>query len=563
MMPASKSVKCLFCFLLIACFNTPLLAQHHTISEGQHPEFTRADTLRGTITPQRAWWNVTFYDLHLTIHPQDSTIEGYNQIFYRVKGPVRDMQIDLQQPLEIEKIVQNGQTLDFHRVGQSAAYFVDVPEDLQRDSIYTVSVYYHGKPIVAENPPWDGGFIWAQDSLGNPWVATAVQGIGASVWWPNKDHQYDEPDSMRMHFTVPQPMVAVGNGRLKNVTKNDDMTTYTWFVSNPINNYGVALYAGNYVKFTDTFSGLKGELDLSYWVLEQDLKEAKEQFQQVKPMLKCFEYWFGPYPFYEDSYKLVQAPYLGMEHQSAVAYGNNFMNGYHGTDLSGTGWGLKWDFIIIHESAHEWWGNSVTTEDIADMWVHEGFTNYSEMLYTQCRFGKEAGAEYVRGLRKNILNDRPIIGEYGVNYSGSGDMYYKASNMIHMIRQIIDSDSTFRAILRGIQQKFYHQTVTSQQIEDYIIAKSGKDLDDLFDQYLRTTKVPVLKYYFEGGRLHYKWANTIPFFDMPIEVRLDEGGWTFIEPVSSHWRMIKHDLESTGHYKVNKNYYVNVKRIEK
>ncbi len=530
----------------------------------QQATFTRADTLRGTITPQRAWWDVTFYDLHLAIHPQDSTIEGYNRIFYRVTGPVRDMQIDLQQPLEIDKIVQNGKKLDYHRVHQSAAYFVDVPEGLKKDSIYTISVYYHGKPIVAENPPWDGGFIWAQDSLGNPWVATAVQGLGASAWWPNKDHQSDEPDSMRISFTVPEPMVAVSNGRLQEVIhRENDMVTYTWFVSNPINNYGVALYAGNYVNFTDTFQGLKGELDLSYWVLEHHLKEAKEQFKQVKPMLKCFEYWFGPYPFYEDSYKLVEAPYLGMEHQSAVAYGNDFMQGYHGTDLSGTGWGLKWDFIIIHESAHEWWGNSVTSKDIADMWVHEGFTTYAEALYVQCRFGKKAGAEYVRGLRQHILNNRPIIGEYAVNYAGSGDMYSKASNMLHTVRQIINNDSTFRAILRGIQQKFYHQTVTSQRIEDYIISQSGKDLDDLFDQYLRETEIPVFKYYIKKGRLHYKWANVIPHFDMPVEVRIDEGSWSFIEPASGHWKIVKLALKSPENFAVNKNYYVKVERVKK
>ncbi len=552
----SSLFKYLFLFSFTVLFCKSAVAQ-------QTLQFTRADTLRGTITPQRAWWDITFYDLHINIHPQDSTIEGVNRIFYEVTGPVRDMQIDLQQPLEIEKIVQNEVKLDYRRVGQSAAYFVDVPEGLQLDSIYTVSVYYHGKPIIAENAPWDGGFVWARDSLGNPWVATAVQGLGASAWWPNKDHQSDEPDSMRISFTVPQPMVAVANGRLKDVTKQNGMATYTWFVSNPINNYNVAFNGGNYVNFKNTFEGLKGELDLSYWVLEQDLEEAKEQFKQVGPMMKCFEYWFGPYPFYEDSFKMVQVPYLGMEHQSAVAYGNNFMPGYRGTDLSGTGWGLKWDFIIIHESAHEWWGNSVTSKDVADMWVHEGFTNYAEALYVECRFGKEAGAEYMRGLRHRIKNEQPVAGIYGVQQEGSGDMYYKASNMLHMVRQIINDDSTFRSILRGIQQKFYHETVTGQQIEDYIIAKSGKDLDDLFDQYLRETNIPVLQYYIEKGRLHYKWANVIPHFDMPVEVRLDEGSWTFIEPVSDHWKIVKHDLESPKQFEVNKNYYVKVERVRR
>lgn len=545
-------------FTLILCRTSQA---QHALSES-HPQFTRADTLRGSITPQRAWWDVTFYDLYITIHPQDSTIEGFNRISYRVIDMVKDMQIDLQQPLVIKKIVQNGQTLDYHRVGQSGAYFVDVPDSLSQDSIYTLSVYYHGKPIVAENPPWDGGFIWAQDSLGNPWIATAVQGLGASAWWPNKDHPYDEADSIRMHFTVPQPMVAVGNGRLEDVTKHDDMATYTWFVSNPINNYGVALSAGNYVNFTDTYHGLKGELDLSYWVLQQDLSEAKEQFKQVKPMLKCFEYWFGPYPFYEDSYKLVQSPHLGMEHQSAVAYGNHFQNGYLGRDISGTGWGLKWDFIIIHESAHEWWANSVTNREVADMWIHEAFGTYAGGLYTECQFGKKAGAEFIRGLRARITNNRPIIGEYSVHYAGSSDMYPKGGNMILMIREIIDNDSTFRAMLHGIQQKFYHQTVTSRQIEDYIIAQTGKDFDDLFDQYLRETDIPVFKYYFKNERVYYKWSNVIPHFDMPVEVRLDNSGWTFIEPVSDHWQFKKTNLKSPKQFEISKNYYIKVKKAK-
>ncbi|HLR76070.1 MAG TPA: M1 family aminopeptidase, partial [Balneolaceae bacterium] len=261
--------------------------------------------------------------------------------------------------------------------------------------------------------------------------------------------------------------------------------------------------------------------------------------------------------------KLVQAPYLGMEHQSAVAYGNKFEDGYMGTDLSGTGWGLKWDFIIIHESAHEWWGNSITTKDVADMWVHEGFANYAEALYTECLDGREAGAEYVRGVRHRILNDRPVIGEYGVNYEGSGDMYYKGGNVVQMIRQNMNDDSAFRALLHGLQKNFFHQTVTSQQIEDYIIAQSGIDLDDLFDQYLRETNVPVLKYYIKKNRLHFKWTNVFPHFDMPVKVRLTEDDWSLIKPVSDHWKAVKIDLESPEHFEVNKNYYIRTKRVEK
>lgn len=525
----------------------------------QQTGFTRADTLRGSITPQRAWWEVTYYDLHTTVHPEDSTIEGNNTIYYRVTDEPQKMQIDLQQPLQIDKITQNGQELTYKRIENTNAWFVDVPQSMDRGSIHNLSVYYHGKPRVAVNPPWDGGFIWAQDSLGNAWVATANQGLGASVWWPNKDHQTAEPDSMLISITVPDPMVNVSNGRLRGTTVHENgTTTWSWFVSNPINNYNVAVNAGNYVNFTDTFEGKKGTLDLSYWVLEQHIDQAREQFKQVKPMLRCFEDWFGPYPFYEDSYKLVEAPHLGMEHQSAVAYGNGYQNGYHGTDLSGTGWGMKFDFIIIHESGHEWWGNSITAKDIADMWVHEGFTSYAEALYVECRFGKKAGAEYARGLRDRIQNDRPIIGKYGVNNEGSGDMYYKGHNMLHTIRQIADDDSTWESILRGLQRDFYHQTVTSAQVENYINQRIDYDLQPVFDQYLRHTDIPTLQYYIsENDKLYYRWQAGVENFDMPIEVTLSNNTFSVIKPTTEQWRTAALKLSDDTSFQIDPNYYIN------
>lgn len=519
---------------------------------------TKADSLRGSITPQRAWWDVAYYDLHVTIQPADSSITGYNNITYRVKDDPKRLQVDLQDPLQIDQITQNGQPLAYQRAENSYAYMVEVPGDLKQDSLYTLTVYYHGRPKVAQNPPWDGGFIWAEDSLGNNWIATANQGLGASVWWPNKDHQTAEPDSMSINITVPDPMVNVSNGRLRDTTRHENgMTTWSWFVSSPINNYNVSVNAGNYRNFTDTFDGKKGQLDLSYWVLEQHLEKAKKQFRQVKPMMRCFEDWFGPYPFYKDSFKLVQTPHLGMEHQSAVAYGNGFKNGYRGKDLSGTGWGLKWDFIIIHESGHEWWGNSITTKDIADMWVHEGFTSYSESIYTECRFGKEAGAEYTRGLRDRIQNKKPITGKYGLNNEGSGDMYYKGHNMLHMIRQIVDNDSTWKQLLRGLQKEFYHQTVTSDQVERYIIAGSGKDLDDVFDQYLHYADIPTFQYYIRNGRLFYRWKADVSQFDMPLEVTLNSADtYSFIYPTSNHWKQSELNLEKTSNFSINPNYYI-------
>ena len=532
-----------------------------TVTFAQQTEFTRQDTLRGTITPQRAWWDVNFYDLHVTIQPGDSTIRGHNRITYTVTGPSREMQIDLQQPLQVDRIVQKGSSLDFRRVGN--AFFVTIPKDQPVGSRHTITVYYHGKPKVAENPPWDGGFIWAQDSLGNPWIATANQGLGASVWWPNKDHQTAEPDSMSINITVPESMINVSNGRLRDSVHHDNgMTTYSWFVSNPINNYNVAVNAGNYVNFKDTYQGAEGTLDLSYWVLEHNLEKAREQFQQVKPMLKCFEHWFGPYPFYEDSFKLVETPHLGMEHQSAVAYGNEYQNGYRGKDLSGTGWGLKWDFILIHESGHEWWGNNVTTKDIADMWVHEGFTSYSEAIYTECRFGEQAGSEYVIGLRRNIQNDRPIIGKYGVNHEGSGDMYYKGNNMLHTIRQIVGDDEKWRQILRGIQYTYYHQTVTSQQVENYINLHADTDLSKVFDQYLRHSDIPVLQYHVSDNTLYYRWKADVKGFDMPVKVKLNGDGYSFIQPVTSKWKSTDINLENKDAFKVDPNFYVRTERVE-
>lgn len=537
-------------------FSSPILAQDSGVLA------TKKDSLRGSITAERSWWDVVYYDLNATIQPEDSSITGYNNITYRVTKEPKRMQIDLQDPLTIDQIKQNGQTLKYNRVKNSYAYMVEVPHNLNKDSLYTISVYYQGKPKVAENAPWDGGFVWAQDSLGNPWIATANQGLGASVWWPTKDHQSAEPDSMSINITVPSNITNVSNGRLRDTTQHGNgMSTWSWFVSNPINNYNIAVNAGNYVNFKDTYGGRDGTLDLSYWVLEHNLKKAKDQFQQVKPMMQCFEDWFGPYPFYEDSFKLVETPHLGMEHQSAVAYGNQYQHGYKGTDLSGTGWGLKWDFIIIHEAAHEWWGNNITTSDVADMWVHEGFTSYAESIYTECRFGKEAAAEYSRGLRDRIKNKSPMTGKYGLNNEGSGDMYYKGHNMLHMIRQIVNNDSTWKSILRGLQKEFRHQIVTADQIERYIIEQSGKDLDDVFDQYVHYADIPTFQYYIKNDVLHYRWKADLDHFNMPLKVTLTDGSYTFIYPSSDRWKRSNLALKNIGDFKIDKDFYVNVDSV--
>tara|TARA_R100001591_G_scaffold118621_1_gene142931 strand:+ start:3491 stop:5107 length:1617 start_codon:yes stop_codon:yes gene_type:complete len=488
---------------------------------GRLPEFNRQDTLRGTITAERAWWDVTYYHLDMKVNLDDSTFSGTNTILYKVDSLTTNlMQIDLQEPMQISEITQEGKALSFEREGN--VFFVETLQNQKIGEVYELKVQFFGKPKKAVRAPWDGGISWTRDKNGNPFVASSNQGIGASIWWPNKDHAYDEPDSMLMSITVRDDLMNVSNGRLrKEVDNNDGTKTWHWFVGNPINNYGVNINIGDYVHFEQIYEGEKGELDMDFYVLSYNLEKATEQFADAPRTMEAFEYWFGPYPFYEDSYKLVEAPYLGMEHQSSVTYGNGFENGYLGRDLSNTGWGLKFDFIIIHETGHEWFANNITYKDVADMWIHESFTHYSEYLFLEYHFGKKAANEYARGVRLSIQNDRPIIGVYNVNYEGSSDMYYKGGNMLHTIRQVIGDDELWREILRGLNKEFYHQTVTTEEIENYIIEKSGKDLEPIFDQYLRDYRVPVLEYYFRDNNLVYRWNNTVSNFNMPIKVYID------------------------------------------
>lgn len=526
----------------------------------QTPAFTHDDTLRGSITPERAWWDLRFYRLQLRVDPAEKFISGSNEIQYTVLQPGQTIQIDLQTPLRIERAEQDGQLLAVKPAGTNA-YWVELQKAQIPGARETLTVWYAGRPREAVHAPWDGGFSWSKDAAGRPFAATSCQGLGASVWWPCKDHMYDEPDSQAISVTVPRALTDVSNGRLRRVTDHADGThTFEWFVSNPVNNYGINVNIGNYTHFADTLHGANGVLDLDYYVLPENLEKAKIQFQQVKPMLRAFEYWFGPYPFYTDGYKLVEVPYLGMEHQSSVTYGNGYRNGYRGSDLSDTGWGLKWDFIIVHESAHEWFANNITYRDIADMWVHESFANYSEGLYTEFHFGKEAGAAYIRGCRQHIENRRPVVGVYNVNAEGSADMYYKGGNLLHTLRQIVDDDEKWRSILQGLNRDFYHQTVDGAQIEAYISAKSGKNLQKVFDQYLRNTAIPVLEYRREKGKILYRWANCETGFDMPVKVALSKGKFEFIYP-TSEWKSSPCKLPKRMDLRVDENFYVTSSRL--
>lgn len=518
----------------------------------QNQQFTKQDTLRGAITPERHWWDLTYYHLNIDVNPEKKFISGMNTIQYKVLQPNSVMQIDLQSPLKLTKAVQDGKELSIEHKGN--AHFITLKKNQKIGQINFVDVYYEGNPKEAIRPPWDGGITWNRDNNGNHFIASSCQGIGASIWWPCKDHMYDEVDSMLISVNVPRHLMNISNGRLREIEDHKNGTkTYKWFINNPINNYGVNINIGDYANFSEVYKGENGNLDMDYYVLSYNLVKAKEQFKQAPKMMEAFEHWFGPYPFYEDSFKLVEVPYLGMEHQSSVTYGNRYKNGYLGMDLSGTGWGKKFDFIIIHESGHEWFANNITYKDIADMWIHESFTAYSENLYLDYYYGKEASADYVIGTRKAIKNDRPIIGHYHVNHEGSGDMYYKGANMLHTLRQLIEDDNKWRNILRDINKEFYHQTVTTQQIEDFLCEHTGIDLTEFFNQYLRDTRIPTLEYSIEDKTLQYRWNNVVIGFDMPIQILLD-GDTQWIYPTKD-WQTLKLN-SNKSYFEIDSDFYV-------
>ena len=521
-------------------------------------EFTRQDSLRGSNNEFRNWWNVLHYDIQVEPEFDKKFIKGKNTIQFEITGekPGKVMQIDLQEPMQLGEVLLDGKKIkEVKREGN--VYFLTFKNKWQQNSKHTLELNFSGNPRVAVNPPWDGGWIFAKDAKGRPWMSVACQGLGASVWYPNKDYQGDEPDQgAKLAMIVPEDLIAIGNGKLVDMNQLGDKLEFVWEVKNPINNYNIIPYIGHYTELKDLYKGEKGDLSLNYWVLDYNREKAEKQFGQTQLMLKSFEKWMGPYPFYEDGYKLVESPHLGMEHQSAIAYGNHFENGYLGRDLSGSGWGLKWDFILIHESGHEWFGNNITTKDVADMWVHESFTAYSETLHTQELFGKEAGNDYVIGTRLNIENDIPMIGIYGVNQEGSGDIYYKGANMIHTFRQLLEDDELFRRILRGMNEKFYHKTVTTKEIENYMSQMSGIDLTQFFDQYLRTTMIPTLEYKLNGNEITYRWTNIVDKFDMPVKIA-NSDQWLF---PNAEWKTEKLKNGSEKDFKIDRNFYVFTKK---
>ncbi|MCG9911989.1 MAG: M1 family metallopeptidase [Flavobacteriales bacterium] len=507
---------------------------------------TKADTVRGTYNANRSWWDVKYYGI--TVRPEFETrsLIGNVSITFEVleKHPGY-MQIDLQEPLNIEAILLDDIPLSYERLEQ--AYLVRVSQDLPVGSEATVMIAYSGVPRAAVNPPWDGGLIWTRDKGGNPWISVACQGLGASVWFPCKDHVRDEPDrGASISVTVPANMINVSNGRFKRLTEGANYNTFTWEVKNPINNYNITLNAGHYTHFGETYEGLNGPLALDYWVLKENESKARKHFpEQTRKMMQHFEYWFGPYPFYEDGFKLVETPFLGMEHQSAIAYGNGFRNGYLGTDLSGSGWGLKWDYIIVHEAGHEWFGNHISVQDVADLWVHEGFTTYSEVLYVESEFGKKAGGEYARGLRRSVVNDIPMIGVYDINREGSGDIYYKGVQLIHTYRQILNDDDKFRQMLHEMNRRFGMKTITTADVESLMEEFAGIPLQGFFDTYLRTTKVPRLEMMQMGKGKNATW--NMRFIEVKkgfqIPVLFTQNGVEYRVTISEEWSPVNIPVE--------------------
>ena len=516
---------------------------------------TKVDTLKGSNTEFRNFWDVKKYDIVLEPNFEAKSIKGSNKISLTIEKDVLNpvFQIDLQSPMKADKITASFPIADKKVDGDFI--FISTKKKFKKGEKYTIDIDYSGNPVIAKHAPWDGGWMFTKDKNGNPWMTAADEGIGASIWLPVKDIWSDEPDNgITFKIITPKDLVGVGNGKLIKEENLGDKKSWLWEVKSPINDYSIIPSIGKYVNFKDTFNGEKGKLDLDYWVLDYNLDKAKKQFEQVKPMMKAFEHWFGPYPFYEDSYKLVESPHLGMEHQSNVAYGNKYQNGYLGRDLSGTGIGLKWDYIIIHETGHEWFANNITAKDQADMWIHESFTTYSETLFVDYVFGKADGNKYLQGLRGNIQNDKPIIGTYGIRNEGSGDMYPKGANMIHTIRQVINNDEKFRQILRGLNKDFYHQTVTASQIQNYFSEKSGIDLKSIFDQYLTTIKIPTLEYKQNGNQLTYKWTNVVPNLKLPI--RLADG--QELKPTEQNQTTT---LKSDKPVEFDKNYYIQVRSV--
>ncbi len=554
---SARAGSLLFIFVILFCASCDAQPDY---SEAQ--TFTRADTLRGALRTERTCYDVTFYDLNVKVIPEKRAIEGSNTIHYLVKENFDILQIDLFRNMEIERIEANGQTLDFKR--EYDAVFVNFPDVQRKGSTGQITIFYYGKPIAAKNPPWDGGFAWNKDENGKDWIGVACEGIGASLWWPNKDHLSDEPDSMRIRCSVPNDLVCVANGNLQKINNLDDnYRQYDWLVSYPINNYNVSLNIGDYVNIKDIYTAADGDkLDLDYYVLSYNKDRAKAHFKERVPeMLACFEGYFGKYPFWRDGYALVETPYLGMEHQSAIAYGNDYQNGYDGRLMAG----LEFDNLLVHETGHEYFGNSISAKDHAEMWIHEGFTVYMDALYVECKFGYEAAQRYYATGRNLIANRRPMLGPLDVNYEdwGDSDIYYKGAWLLHTLRNMIENDDAWFDILRTFYDENKLSNIDTQTFIDHVNRKTGKDFTPFFNQYLNYPRIPELQYKVKKCRKHievsYRLQADVEGLDLPLKIG-KEDNYTKIYP-TSEWQMIKLKNISPEEFEVSELYYINVQEF--
>lgn len=486
---------------------------------------SRADSLRGSSRIERSCYDVLTYDLYVHIDTSNQVITGNNRIGFQAMADFQSMQIDLFSNMNISKITMDGIELKYRR--EFNAIFIDTGVKIKQGENKAVIVHYSGKPLIAKNAPWDGGFTWARDKNGKMWIAVSCQGIGASLWWPCKDDLSDKPESMNIHCNVPNGLRCVANGIEEPVQTNNDGThTYNWHVSYPINNYNVSINIGDYVQWHDVYTAEDGDtLSLDYYVLRDNEEKARIQFTQVKPMLSCYEKYLGKYPFWKDGYALVETPYLGMEHQGAIAYGNKYKQGYAGMDRSGQH--LPFDYIIIHESGHEWWGNSVSCRDLADMWIHESFCTYSEAIYVECIYGYETAMKYVNALRSTVVNEQPIIGTYGINREGHSDMYVKGMLFLNTLRHVVNDDKLWWSAIKNMSDTTFRQSaVEYREVVQFFSKKTGSDLSPIFDQYVKHASIPRLDYKLKRKKnriqIKYKWTSEVKGFNMPVDVFCDQ-----------------------------------------
>ncbi len=553
-------MRIILCGLALVAVYTTLVAQPDFY---QNYTFTPADTLRGTLSPERSCFDVTFYHLNVRIYPDKKFLDGHVDMEYLAVETFTEFQIDLYANMEIDRILLDKEELTFRR--EYDAVFVQFPEKQPKGKHNKIRIYYHGQPTEAKNPPWDGGFVWSEDERGLPWIGVACEGDGASLWWPNKDHLSDEPDSMAISISVPNGVIAVGNGELRSVVPQGDYQRYNWFVSYPINNYNVTVNVANYTHFSEVYHALDGDsMNLDYYVLGENEARARKHFQQVPKVLACFERYFGKYPFWKDGYALVETPYLGMEHQGAIAYGNKYMRGYLGTMIPRD---MDWDYIIVHETGHEYFGNSISCNDLAEMWIHESFTTYMEALYVECVYSYKDAVRYLIGQRPYITNKEPILGPMNVNWEDweGSDHYFKGSWILHTLRNAIGDDARWFDLLHGFYQQHAISHVTTHDFVDYVNTCTGKDWTAFFEQYLQYPDLPVLEYELEKWDndlvVRYRWKADVAGFDMPILLGTDEE-YKRVTPPTGNWQSMTLKNTKPGEFKVAKEYFlVKAKRV--